>query len=124
MAMIERSQFGLIAPLDDGENGRVNESERQITVAVEQFSDSLVILRLEVNDFDATLLRIGQKAQKGVWTKTLACKPVELNDNGRGDEHVLVGRLQETGTRLMVLICDIHRGIEGPGVANQRHDRG
>ena len=124
MAAIERGQFRFSAPLHDGENRCVNESERQVTVALEEFSDSLVILRLKVDDFDATLLRISQKAQEGVWTKTLACKPVELNDNRRGDEHLLVARLQETCTRVMVLICDIHSGIEGPGVADQRHDRG
>jgi hypothetical protein len=35
VAMVKRHQFGLTEPLDDGENGCVNEAERQIPITIE-----------------------------------------------------------------------------------------
>jgi hypothetical protein len=80
-------------------------------------------LRLEVDELEAAELRVGEEAQKRIGSKSLTCKPVELDDNWRRDQHRLVACLQEPCASVVVLVCNIHRCIEGPGIANQRHER-
>jgi hypothetical protein len=62
-----------------------------VAIAVKQFANAPVVLRLEVDDFKPALLGVGEEAEKRVWTKASAGKPIQLNDHGRRDEHLLVG---------------------------------
>ena len=92
MATVERRQFCFSQPLNDCQDSCVNEAQRKVTVAVEQFPNASVVLRLEVDDFKQALLAVSQKAPKSIWTKTLPGKPVQLDDHRRRDEHLLVRR--------------------------------
>jgi hypothetical protein len=93
MAMVERGQLRFSEALDYGKNGCVDEAEREITVAAEQFPDAAIVLHLEVDDFKPALLAVGQKAQKCIGSKTLAGQPVQFDDHRRWNEQFLVRRL-------------------------------
>jgi len=94
MAMVESRQFRFSQTLDDRKNGGVNKAKRETAIAIEQFTDAPIVLRLEIDDFKPALLGVSQEAQKRIWTKALAGKPIQLNDHWSWDEHLLIGRLQ------------------------------
>jgi hypothetical protein len=111
VAVVERCQLGFTETLDDGKNGCVDETKREVTVTIEQFPDTFVVLRLEVDDFEPALLSVSKEAQKSIETKTLAGKPVQLDDDRRWDKHLLVSRLEEPCASVMVLVRAIHGRI-------------
>ncbi len=50
--------------------------------------------------------------------ETFPGKPVHLDENGRRDDDLLVGCLQEASTRVMVLVRTIHGRVQGAGIAD------
>jgi hypothetical protein len=70
--MVESCQFSFSKTLNESKNRRIDETQGQVAIAVKQFPDAAVILRLEVNDFKPALLAVSQEAHKRVRTETLA----------------------------------------------------
>jgi len=93
MAVVERRQFAFTEPLHDGKYGRVDEAEREITITTKQFPNARYILCLQVDELEAAVFGVSKETQKRVGTKSLAGKPIQLNDNWRWDEHRLGGCL-------------------------------
>ena len=50
VALVERSQLGLVQPLDQRHHGRVHKADIGVGVAVTQLTDLAIVLRLQVCD--------------------------------------------------------------------------
>lgn len=118
VTMVQRGQLRLSMALDSNQNSGVDKAEREVAVTVEQLADPGVVVPLKVDDAQPAGFDIGEEAEKRVRMQTLSCQPIQLDENGGRNDYLLVHALQQTGARVMVLVCAIHGRVEGARIAD------
>ncbi len=118
MAMVESGQLCFSETLDNGDNGGVDEAEWEIPVTVEELADTAIVLHPDIDDPQPTSVDVGKEGEKRIWMEPLPCKPVQLDENRRRDDHLFVDGLQEACTLVMVLVRAIHGRVKGAGIAD------
>ena len=116
MALVQGSQLGLVEPLDDGEDRRIDEPNVGIGVLITDFADASIILGLEVLDAIGAGDDIVEKDEEDSGVKPGAYKPVYLRKDRRRDHERLDRVLQETKTPPMIGIGSVERRVQRSGV--------
>lgn len=86
MPVVEGRELGLLETFGHRDDGGVHEPQREVDVAAQELSDPRVVIPDELLHRDGSALDVGEERVEGLRRQTSGGEPVELHDDGRGDE--------------------------------------
>ena len=124
MPVIECREPAFAHPLDNGQDGRVYEAEREIFVTAEQLINPRIVNPQKIGDLKSTAIDVAQEGAERAWREAARREPVHLDYHGSRDDEHLIGFGQETGTGSVIGVVRIEGREDRARVADQRHVRG
>jgi hypothetical protein len=122
--MVERRQLALAETFDNGEYGRIDETEPEIRVLIEQIADASVVACDQVDDSNSARLDVVEKFADRASHAPCPGEPIEFDDNRRRHDQRLMRLGEQIETRAMSGIVTVEGSVERTCVADQRHESG
>ncbi len=124
VAAVEGRELRLPVPLDDGEHGRVNESDSKVAVGRVDLLYPVVVFRSQIVDREGAPTNIVEKAQKRPRAQARPRPVVDLNQDGRRDDALFPRSREKPCARPVLFVIRVQRGDQRPGVDDERHGSG
>ncbi len=123
VAAIERRHLGEVETFRCGDDGRVDGSERQISVVGDELGNSQPIASGDRLGEEAPRSEVTEEADLGIRPESGLDEARHLGDDENGNEErpgMLLEKLKALG---MVAVVCVDVGVQGPGVDQQRYGR-
>ena len=122
--MIECRSSWLVEALDNREHRGVDKPDIGIGIAIAQLANSPVVVGDQSFHAVGAGNDVVKEGNEYADMQARVDPVVDFDEDRCGNDQRLLRRLDEPAAGWMVRIASIKRGVEGPGIQDQRHGRG